>query len=193
MKYIFGLVILALMLYSCDEIKSSRAYIPLDFKTVKSGSLYVPEGWEAVKWAESPMFFNPTNMDVDYKGRIWITEAVNYRDFNNQEEGQRVHEKGDRVVILEDTDHDGKADKSTVFVQDSLLVAPLGIAVIGNKVLVSCAPNLLIYTDEDGDDVPDKREVFLTGFGGYDHDHSLHSVVTGPDGRWYFSPGNAGP
>ena len=193
MKYIFGLVILALMLYSCDEIKSSRAYIPLDFKTVKSGSLYVPEGWEAVKWAESPMFFNPTNMDVDYKGRIWITEAVNYRDFNNQEEGQRVHEKGDRVVILEDTDHDGKADKSTVFVQDSLLVAPLGIAVIGNKVLVSCAPNLLIYTDEDGDDVPDKREVFLTGFGGYDHDHSLHSVVTGPDGRWYFSTGNAGP
>jgi putative membrane-bound dehydrogenase-like protein len=96
-------------------------------------------------------------------------------------------------MILEDTNGDGKADKSTVFVQDKDLVSPLGIAVIGNKVIVSCAPNLIIYTDTDGDDKPDSKEVLLKGFGGYDHDHSLHSLVAGPDGHWYFNTGNAGP
>jgi putative membrane-bound dehydrogenase-like protein len=156
--------------------------------------LYVPDDLEATLWAEAPLFYNPTNMDIDTRGRVWITEAVNYRDFNTKP-GQRLshRQKGDRVMILEDKDGDGKAESSKVFVEDSLLTAPLGIAVIGNKVIVSCAPNLIVYTDEDGDDKPDKREVLLTGFGGFDHDHSLHSLVVGPDGRYYFNTGNAGP
>ncbi len=155
--------------------------------------LYVPEGLKAGLWAESPMFYNPTSIDVDHRGRIWVAEAVNYRSFKNNSPGKLSHPGGDRVVILEDTDGDGKADKSTVFVQDKDLQSPVGIAVVGNKVIVSSAPSLIIYTDEDGDDKPDKKEVFLTGFGGYDHDHSLHSVVAGPDGKWYFNVGNAGP
>jgi putative membrane-bound dehydrogenase-like protein len=159
-----------------------------------SNRLYLPDDLEATLWAESPMLYNPTNMDVDARGRLWVTEAVEYREFNNKADKRlNFKGKGDRVVILEDTDADGKADKSKVFIQDTLLTAPLGIAVIGNKVVVSCAPNLLVYTDENGDDVPDKREVLLTGFGGFDHDHSLHSLVAGPDGLWYFNVGNAGP
>lgn len=156
--------------------------------------LYVPDDLEATLWAETPMLHNPTNMDVDYKGRIWITEAVDYRNFNTKP-GERVNneQKGDRVVILEDTDGDGKADKSKVFVQDKDLVAPLGIAIIGNKVIVSAAPNLIVFTDENGDDIPDKKEILLKGFGGVDHDHSLHSVTAGPDGNWHFNTGNAGP
>jgi putative membrane-bound dehydrogenase-like protein len=156
--------------------------------------LYVPDDLEATLWAETPMLHNPTNMDVDYKGRIWITEAVDYRNFNTKP-GERVNneQKGDRIVILEDTDGDGKADKSKVFVQDKDLVAPLGIAVIGKKVIVSAAPNLIVFTDENGDDIPDKKEVLLKGFGGLDHDHSLHSVTAGPDGNWHFNTGNAGP
>ena len=75
-------------------------------------------------------------------------------------------------------------------------MAPLGIAVIGNKIIVSNAPDLIVYTDVDGDRVfdpaVDKREVLLTGFDGRNHDHALHSVTFGPDGRWYFSQGNAG-
>lgn len=156
-------------------------------------SLHLPDDLEATLWAESPMFFNPTNMDVDEKGRVWITEAVNYRNFNNDSLRFLHQSKGDRVVILEDTDQDGKADKSIVFVQDKDLVSPLGIAVIGNKVYVSCSPNLIVYTDNDGDDKPDQKEIFLTGFGGKDHDHSLHAVVGGPDGKLYFNAGNAGP
>jgi putative membrane-bound dehydrogenase-like protein len=155
--------------------------------------LFLPEDLEVSLWAESPLFFNPTNMDVDAKGRIWVTEAVNYRNFNNDSTKVLHHEKGDRIIILEDTNKDGKADKSTIFTEDRDLVSPLGIAVIGNKIVVSCSPNLIVYTDVDGDDKPDQKDILLTGFGGYDHDHALHAVVGGPDGKWRFNTGNAGP
>jgi putative membrane-bound dehydrogenase-like protein len=155
--------------------------------------LYLPDDLEATLWAESPMLYNPTNLDVDAKGRIWVTEAVDYRNFNNKPEGHLTHPEGERVVILDDTDNDGKADKQTIFVQDKELVSPLGIAVIGNKVYVSAAPHLFVYTDENGDDKADKREIFLTGFGSKDHDHSLHAMVAGPDGKYYINAGNAGP
>ena len=70
---------------------------------------------EVTLWAESPLLYNPTNMDVDTFGRIWVTEGVNYRRSNTRKEG-------DRVVVLEDTNLDGIADKSTVFIQDPELV-----------------------------------------------------------------------
>ncbi len=183
-----------LLLTACTEPRQATVESKkLGFEVDSSNNFFLPAEWEATLWAESPQFYNPTNMDVDAKGRIWITEAVNYRDFRNKPDNHLHFEQGDRVMILEDTDGDGVADSSKVFVQDKDLRAPLGIAVIGNKVIVSCAPSVFIYTDENGDDKPDKKEVFLTGFGGYDHDHSLHSFVAGPDGKWYFNSGNAGP
>ncbi len=158
---------------------------------------FVPDSLEAKLWAESPLFFNPTSIDVDNRGRIWVAEAVNYRNFRQANSKapttQLQHPEGDRIIILEDTDGDGVCDSSKVYVQDKDLVAPLGVAVLGKRVIVSCSPSLIIYTDENGDDKPDKKEIFLTGFGGIDHDHGLHSLVGGPDGRWYFNAGNAGP
>ena len=154
--------------------------------------LTVAEGLTVSVWARAPMFFNPTGMDVDDRGRIWISEAVNYRGFNSRKKERHWHDDGDRIVILEDTDNDGRADASKVFVQDKDLVAPLGVTVVGDRVLVSCSPHLLIYTKNDKDEVV-KKEVFLTGWGGLDHDHSLHKAEVGPDGRWYLNAGNAGP
>jgi putative membrane-bound dehydrogenase-like protein len=185
---------LAYSLVCCTDNRKADYQTPeLNFQTKVENDFIVPEGWQISLWAESPSLYNPTNMDVDEKGRIWVTEAVNYRDFNNDPKHHLNFDKGDRVMILEDTDGDGVSDTSKVFVQDKDLVAPLGIAVLENKVIVSCAPSLYVYTDENGDDVPDKKEAFLTGFGGFDHDHSLHSLVVGPDGKWYFNTGNAGP
>ncbi len=163
--------------------QSPPTLVPLDIFTV-------PEGLEVTVWAQSPLLKNPTNIDIDAEGRIWVTEGVNYRRHKERDS------KGDRVMVLEDTDGDGRADQSSAFVQEPTLVAPLGMAVIGNKVIVSNAPDLIVYTDVDGDrrfnPAVDKREVLLTGFDGRNHDHALHSVTFGPDGRWYFSQGNAG-
>ena len=72
----------------------------------------LPDDLEITLWAESPMFFNPTNIDVDARGRVWVAEAVNYRAFNTAKQGPLNHPAGDRVVILADTDNDGRADSS---------------------------------------------------------------------------------
>ncbi len=165
-------------------------------ENIPSDDFLVTEGFEVQLWATSPQLSNPTNFDIDAQGRIWVTEALNYRNFRNADLGL-ASDKGDKVVVLEDTDGDGRADSSHTFVQDKDLVAPLGIAVIGNRVVVSCAPNLIVYTDvnEDAtfDPATDRKEILLTGFSGLDHDHSLHSVTVGPDGYWYFNTGNGGP
>lgn len=152
-------------------------------------SFVLPEGLEVTPWAASPALFNPTNIDIDQRGRVWVTEGVNYRRKADRQPA------GDRIVILEDTDGDGKADKSSVFWQDPELVSPLGIAVFDNVVIVSQPPNLLKLTDVNRDgkfDLAsgDTREVLLTGFNGKNHDHSLHSLSAGPDGKWYFNQGN---
>lgn len=164
-----------------------------------TGDFEVPQGFAVTLFAESPQLDNPTAMDVDERGRVWVTEAVNYRQWEGRNPGLH-HDGGDRVVILEDVDGDGAADSSKTFVQDPDLVSPLGIAVVADagdprrkRVFVSCSPSIFVWTDEDGDDVPDKKEVFLTGFGGPNHDHGVHSIVVGPDGRFYFAVGNAGP
>lgn len=150
----------------------------------------VPEGMEITVWATTPMLFNPTNIDFDAQGRLYVAEGVNYRGHS----GRR--KEGDRIVVLEDSDGDGKADKSHTFVQEEDLIAPLGVAVFDNRVVVSQPPDLIVYTDvnRDGrfDPKVDKREVVLTGFNGRNHDHSLHSVTSGPDGLWYFNQGNTG-
>jgi putative membrane-bound dehydrogenase-like protein len=192
--FFYFLLVISLNIGGCTQPSQGSAKPLVNGQTTNENpGLYLPEDLEATLWAQSPMFYNPTNMDVDVKRRIWITEAVNYRNFNNDSSKFLHHGKGDRVVILEDTDGDGKADSSKVFVEDKDLVSPLGIAVIGNKIIVSCSPNLVVYTDENGDDKPDKKEILLTGFGGKDHDHALHAVYAGPDGNWYFNAGNAGP
>jgi putative membrane-bound dehydrogenase-like protein len=150
----------------------------------------VPDGFEITRWASTPMLHNPTNIDIDKDGRIWVAEGVRYRNHHARQP------EGDRIVVLQDTDGDGRADSSHTFVQDPALIAPLGIAVVDNKVIVSQPPDLIVYTDVDRnqrfDPAIDKREVLLTGFQGINHDHSLHSVTVGPDGKWVFNGGNTG-
>src|SRR5262245_1191316 len=150
----------------------------------------VSDGLEITLWASTPMLRNPTNIDIDRDGRIWVAEGVRYRTHHARQP------EGDRIVVLQDTNGDGSADSVHTFVQETALVAPLGIAVIDNKIVVSQPPDLIVYTDVDRnlrfDPAVDKREVLLTGFQGVNHDHSLHSVTVGPDGKWIFNSGNMG-
>ncbi len=153
-------------------------------------SLEVADGLEATLFASEPMVINPTNIDVDARGRIWVCEGRNYRPERNPE--NILQEGGDRILILEDTDGDGRADTRKVFYQGPDVNVALGLAVLGNKVIVSSSPNVLVFTDEDGDDKPDSKEVLYTGISGEQHDHGMHAFVFGPDGRLYFNFGNAG-
>ncbi|MGC6426441.1 MAG: PVC-type heme-binding CxxCH protein [Akkermansiaceae bacterium] len=145
---------------------------------------------EVTVWASTPDLYNPTNMDIDHKGRVWVAEGVNYRRHNGRRAG------GDRIAVLQDTNGDGKCDSSHTFVQEKGLIAPLGVAVFDNVIWVSQPPDLIRYTDVDRnlkfDPAVDKREVVLTGFNARNHDHSLHSVTGGPDGKLYFNNGNCG-
>lgn len=166
-----------------DPAAVTPDYLPADL-------FHTPEDLEVTVWATSPDLHNPTNLDIDHAGRIWVTEGINYRRNSGRSR------EGDAVRVLQDTNGDGKADSSHVFVREKELEAPMGIAVFDNVIVVSCAPGLIVYTDVDRDLVfnpaVDKREVLLTGFEQIQHDHSLHSVIAGPDGRWYFSNGNCG-
>jgi putative membrane-bound dehydrogenase-like protein len=166
-----------------DETQKAPVIVPTNL-------FAVPDGMEITVWATTPQIYNPTNIDFDKDGRLWVAEGVNYRGRANRRKA------GDRIVVLEDKNGDGKADESTVFVQDPNLVAPLGIAVLDNKIIVSQPPELIVYTDVNRDrkfdPAVDKREALLSGFNGRNHDHSLHSVTAGPDGLWYWNHGNTG-
>ena len=147
------------------------------------------EGLEVSTMATEPMLKNPTNIDVDDRGRIWVTEAYNYRPDIN---GNATNAKGDRIMILEDTNNDGMIDSSKVFYQGPELNAPLGICVLGNRVIVSQSPYVWSFYDDNGDDKADRKEILFQGIGGEQHDHGAHAFTFGPDGKLYFNFGNEG-
>ena len=122
-------------------------------KNARAG-LEVADGLEATLFASEPMMGNPTNIDVDARGRVWVSEAYNYRSKLNPDNPER--KEGDRILILEDTDGDGRADTSKVFYQGTDINAALGVTVLGNKVIVCSSPNVFVFTDSNGDDRPDQ-------------------------------------
>jgi putative membrane-bound dehydrogenase-like protein len=155
--------------------------------------LDVAEGLEATLFAsESSGMLSPSDIDVDHLGRVWVCEVVNYRHRN----GER--KEGDRILVVEDTDGDGISDKQTVFFQGREVDSALGIGVFptpsgkGTRVIVSCAPNVWVFTDEDGDLKADKKELLFTNVGDPQHDHSTHAFLFGPDGKLYWNVGNTG-
>ena len=153
-------------------------------------ALELADGLEATLFAAEPLLSSPSDIDVDSRGRAWVCEVLNYRGKKD------TRPEGDRILVLEDTDGDGRADKQTVFHQGRDIDSALGICVIGEgpgrKVIVSCAPDVFIFHDDDGDLKADRRESLFTKTGVPQHDHSVHAFVVGPDGRWYFNFGNTG-
>ncbi|MBA4015896.1 MAG: hypothetical protein C0483_01775 [Pirellula sp.] len=147
-------------------------------------SLTVPDGMELKLFASEPLITNPAAIDIDTHGRVWVAEIQWYRR-------AAKNPPADKIKVLEDTDGDGRADKVTVFAED--VFAPMSICVAGDKVYVATSPDLWVYEDKNGDlkaDGPAKK--ILTGFGGQNHDHGAHSLVLGPDHKWWMAHGDAG-
>jgi putative membrane-bound dehydrogenase-like protein len=176
-----------LLATSCILVAAERGFGP-EAAREELKKLQVADRLEFTLFASEPMLVNPCDMDIDARGRVWITEGANYRKWSNPP----LRPEGDRIVILEDTDGDGAADKSKTFYQDPSINSALGICILGNKVIVSCSPHVFVFTDSDGDDKADKREVLFTGIKGVQHDHGVHAFVFGPDGKLYFNMGNDG-
>jgi putative heme-binding domain-containing protein len=136
----------------------------------------VPDGFHVELVAAEPDLVNPVAMTFDERGRIWVTESLEYPR----------HSAGpgrDRIKILEDTDGDGKVDKVTIFA-DGLNI-PSGIAVGHGGVWVCNSPDILFLQDTDGDGKADRREVVVTGFGRDDTHELPNSLTWGPDGYLY--------
>ena len=150
----------------------------------------VADGLEVTLFASEPMLRNPTDMDIDSQDRVWVTEGVNYR--STFQPWGILQPAGDRVVVLEDTNGDGMADKETTFYQSPEINSALGICVLGSNVIVSRSPNVYVFTNTVGEGKAHKRELLFSGIEGVDHDHGVHAFSFGPDGRLYFNFGNHG-
>lgn len=148
--------------------------------------VWVHSDLKATLSASEPFLLSPTCLDIDHRGRLWVCEVQNYRGH----QGKRP--EGDRILILEDDDGDGVMDRGRVFYQGSDIDSAMGICVLGKRIIVSASPNIWVFTDEDGDDIPDNKELLFSRTGKAQHDHSAHSFLFGPDGKLYWNFGNTG-
>ncbi|MEM9587267.1 MAG: PVC-type heme-binding CxxCH protein [Planctomycetota bacterium] len=139
----------------------------------------VGEGLEVTLWAENPQLNKPIQINFDPSGRLWVASSEAYPMI---EVGQTAN---DKVIVLEDTDCDGKSDQSTVFA-DGLLI-PTGVLPAQGGVYVAQSTDLLFLEDTNGDGKADKKTRVLSGFGTEDTHHNLHTLRWGPDGRLYMN------
>ena len=159
--------------------------LPLVASGSHTDAIIVADGLAVTPFATEQLS-NPCSIDVDDRGRVWIGEAVNYR--------KKKRKEGDRILILEDTNNDGRADLTKVFYQNPDIDGVHGVCTLGNTAIVSAPDRIIRLTDTDGDDKADRKELLFkgkvtTGPHGQ-HDHAIHAVMFGPDGRLYFNFGN---
>lgn len=139
------------------------------------------DGYQVNLFASNPMLANPIHMHWDSRGRLWVACSWAYPQLKPGEVAN------DKIIILEDTDGDGAADKSTVFADG--LYLPTGIEFGNGGVYVGQSPDVFFLKDTDGDDVADVKELALTGFGIEDNHHSISAWRRGPGGWIYFQEG----
>lgn len=162
----------------------------------------VPEGYAVRCFAHEPMVQNPVAMTWDHRGRLWVVEAYEYPNgsphpapFGGEAQDDQYHPiprlagdiPRDRVIILEDTNNDGEADKRTVFVEGLNLAS--AILCGDDGVYIGQQPHLIHFRDANGDDKPDDWRVVLTGFGRQDTHELVNSFTWGPDGWLYMTHG----
>lgn len=128
-----------------------------------------------------PELANPVQMAFDTKGRLWVAAWPNYP------ERMPESKTGDRLLVFEDTDGDGKADKVTAFVDD--LNCPTGFQFYKDGVIVVQAPDVWFLRDTDGDGRADWKERLLDGLDSADSHHTANSLVLDPGGAIYLSDG----
>ncbi|MFD0892855.1 c-type cytochrome [Luteolibacter ambystomatis] len=129
-----------------------------------------------------PNLSKPMQMSFDNKGRLWIATMPSYPGYRP---GDALPD--DKLLIYEDTNGDGKADKETVFADH--LHLPIGFEFAPEGVYVAQEPNLMLLRDTDGDGKADKRELVLEGFDSHDSHHSINAFSADASGSVYMPEG----
>ena len=154
-------------------------FIPAPNVAGELAKMEVPEGYELNLFSADPILTNPINLNWDTQGRAWVSMSSTYPHI------KPGTEPNDRIVILEDQNQDGVADKWTVFA-DGLLV-PHSVMPVEGGAYVCSATEFLFLADTDGDDRADKRRVVFSGFGNADVHHMIHALRWAPWGELYFN------
>jgi putative heme-binding domain-containing protein len=139
----------------------------------------VAPGYEVNLYAENPKLFKPIHMNFDSRGRLWVASSSVYPQIKP---GQTAD---DAIIVLEDTNGDGKAETSSVFA-DGLLI-PTGVEPGDGGVYVGQSTELLHFKDTNGDGKADVRRTILSGFGTEDTHHIIHTLHWGMDGQMYMN------
>ncbi|MBG84486.1 MAG: hypothetical protein CMJ40_08075 [Phycisphaerae bacterium] len=178
----FWIALLSIVLI--NEPATQPADRPVPSPSDALNSFILPDGYEINCFASEEMFpelANPIAMTFDASGRLWVAVSPTYPHLIPGDAPD------DKLLVLEDTDGDGVADRSTVFA-DGLYI-PTGFVLTGDGAYVVSQPNLLHVRDIDGDLVADERTIVLHGFGSEDSHHSMSALTWGPDGAIYLNEG----
>lgn len=173
------------------EVVSKILNDTTQFQALKKDSLnkpatdpfILPEGFEINLFASEVDFSisNPVKITFDPKGRLWVANMESYPQY------LPGAQPNDKLIILEDTNGDGSADKETIFADR--LYLPTSFELGKGGVFVSQPPNVWFMKDSDGDDKADEKEIILHGFGTEDVHHTLDTYTWGPDGALYWHTG----
>ncbi len=159
-----------------QSAKNGNEQYLYDEEAVKS--LAVPEGYKVELFASEKQFpnlANPVQLSFDNRGRLWVATMPTYPHYRP---GDALPD--DKLIIYEDTDGDGKADKETIFADN--LHLPCGFEFAPEGVYLSQEPNLVLLRDTDGDDKADSTEIILGGFDTHDTHHAIGAFTADPSG-----------
>ena len=152
---------------------------------VTQTKIQVADGYKIELFADEgrfPDLANPVQMAFDNKGRLWVATMASYPHYRIGD----PHPK-DKLIIFEDTNNDGKADKQINFADD--LHIPIGFEISHDGVYVSQSGSLVRYKDTNGDDRYDIREVVLSGFDDHDTHHAISAFCADPSGAFIMCEG----
>ena len=179
LKVICGVMIIPIILLISSSVYQDDKEKPDPNPQKELESFRIADGFEVTLFASEPMVVKPIQMNWDSDGRLWVVSSTAYPHLKTGEEAN------DKIYVLEDTDGDGKADKSTIFAEG--LLAPTGILPGDGGVYVANSTEILHFMDTDGDGKADKRRRILSGFGTGDTHHLIHTFRWGPEGLLYFN------
>jgi putative heme-binding domain-containing protein len=179
-KYLYVLILLPLIMVMTSSVNTENNKEDPDPDVEKElKSFKLAEGFEVSLWAAEPLVAKPIQMNWDEQGRLWVVSSTAYPHLKTGETAN------DKIFVIEDTDGDGKADKSTMFAEG--LLTPTGILPGDGGVYVANSTEILHFSDTDGDGKADRKRRILNGFGTADTHHLIHTFRWGPEGHLYFN------